>query len=126
MTKRPHDYMTTRLNDYKTKRPHDQMTKLRECLTLFEQAEGALTVAEMARRLAVSPAQVEGMLEHWVRKGRLRPSTQLTNCGSCGHQNGCPYVLEMPRSYELATEQPLADGRRLSIPCRPSPPACCP
>jgi hypothetical protein len=79
------------------------MTKLRDCLTLFEQTAEPLTIAEMARRLDVSPAQVEGMLAHWTRKGKVRPSTQIANCGSCHQSEGCPYVLEMPGGYELVT-----------------------
>lgn len=77
---------------------------LRQVLTIFETAVVPLSLPQIARELEVSLGQLEGMIQHWVRKGKIRESGSVTECGSCGHQGGCPFVIELPRSYELVTE----------------------
>lgn len=79
-------------------------TALRQVLTIFETAVTPLSLPQIARELDVSRDRLEAMLQHWVRKGKIRESSALTECGSCGHQGGCPFVMELPRSYELVTE----------------------
>ncbi len=77
---------------------------LRQVLTIFETAQAPLSLPQIARELEVSLEHLEGMIQHWVRKGKIRESGALAECGSCGHQRGCPFVIELPRSYELVTE----------------------
>jgi hypothetical protein len=77
---------------------------LRQVLTIFETAQVPLSLPQIARELEVSLEQLEGMIQHWVRKGKIRESGSAIECGSCGHQGGCPFVFELPRSYELVTE----------------------
>lgn len=79
---------------------------LRQVLTVFEEGR-PLTLAQIAHELNVSPAQLEEMIRYWVRKGKIRESAGLTDCGTCGRQGGCPFVLDLPRSYELATPDSL-------------------
>ncbi len=74
---------------------------LSKLLTLIEESSGAYSIQGLARELDVSPAHVESMLEYWIRKGKIYPSTNLTECGSCSTQGDCPFVLDMPRTYEL-------------------------
>jgi hypothetical protein len=76
---------------------------LRQVLTVFETADSPLSLSQIARDLDITPDRLEGMIQHWVRKGRIRHSRSLTECGSCGLQGGCPFVMPMPRSYELVT-----------------------
>ncbi len=78
-------------------------SKLRRVLTIFETADSSLSLPQIARELQVSPAQLDGMIQHWVRKGKIRQSGALTDCGTCGQQGGCPFVMALPRSYELVT-----------------------
>lgn len=85
-------------------------TTLRQVLTAFEQADAPLSLADLARRLDVSPEMVENMIHYWVRKGKLRESTDTactpgeSACASCGiGKNGCPFVVTMPRSFELVS-----------------------
>jgi FeoC like transcriptional regulator len=62
-------------------------------------------MAHIARDLNISPARLEGMVQYWVRKGKLREVTSFSNCGTCGHgANGCPYMTALPKCYELAVE----------------------
>ena len=78
---------------------------LGKLLSLFEDSSGALSVNSLARELDVSAGRAEEMVEFWIRKGRIRSSSTLTECGSCSTQGDCPFVLEMPRTYELVMGQ---------------------
>jgi hypothetical protein len=57
-------------------------------------ARGAITLAEAARHLDASPEAVEGMLEHWIRKGRVRRVTpdRCRCCTACGPEGPAVYV----------------------------------
>jgi hypothetical protein len=70
-------------------------------LSLFENSPGSLSIASLARELDISPGRVEEMVEFWIRKGRIKASSQLTDCGTCSVQGGCPFILEMPRTFEI-------------------------
>ena len=78
-------------------------TLLREVLTAFETSRQPRTLNQLARELDMAPGMLEGMLEYWVRKGRLRESSGASMCATCGGAGGCPFVPQLPRSYELAT-----------------------
>lgn len=80
---------------------------LRQVLTVFETAVTPLSMPQIARELDVSLEQLEAMIQHWVRKGKIRENRSLTECGTCGRGSGCPFVLELPRSYELVTDVTL-------------------
>jgi DNA-binding IclR family transcriptional regulator len=77
----------------------------------IESAGGTVNLADLSRRLDVDPGALEGMLEFWVRKGRLRRSlqgnefcsTSLTCAGSCGGAQGCPFVIRMPHTFSLVS-----------------------
>jgi hypothetical protein len=79
------------------------MTVLRQVLNFFEDAGASLTVNQVARELDIAPGMLEGMIDHWVRKGKLRQTSNTMHCATCGGASGCPFVMAMPRSYELAT-----------------------
>lgn len=84
---------------------------LSQVLAAFENSRGPITMAEIARELDLTPARLEGMIQYWVRKGKLRQASLLSECGSCSHGDGsCPFVIELPRSYELVNPE------RASIP----------
>ncbi|MCB0047551.1 MAG: hypothetical protein H6642_01185 [Caldilineaceae bacterium] len=81
-------------------------SKLRQVLTLFEESNGSLSLPQMARRLDVSQSRLEEMIQYWVRKGKIRASVSLSDCGTCGHgDGGCPFTMELPKGYELAGSQ---------------------
>ncbi len=79
-------------------------SKLSNLLTKIEESSGAFSIQTLARELDLTPERVESMLEYWIRKGKIESSTNLTECGSCSAQEDCPFVLEMPRTYELVKE----------------------
>lgn len=76
-------------------------TTLRQLLGIFETAAGPLSLPRIARELNVSPERLDMMLQHWVRKGKIRECASPTECGTCGQGASCPFVLDLPRSYEL-------------------------
>jgi len=80
-------------------------SKLSNLLTKIEESSGAFSIQALARELDLTPERVESMLEYWIRKGKIESSTNLTECGSCSAKGDCPFVLEMPRTYELVTDQ---------------------
>lgn len=79
-------------------------SKLRQVLTIFEEAKNPQSINSIAKTLQVSAEQVQSMLEYWVRKGRIRQVVDTTDCGTCGGGDSCPFVIELPHSYELASD----------------------
>lgn len=79
-------------------------SKLRQVLSIFENTDEPLRLPQIARDLDIPTERLDGMIQHWVRKGKLREVVNMTDCGSCGRNGGCPFVLELPRSYELVRE----------------------
>jgi|GEM_PF-336025 len=92
-------------------------TTLRQVLTVFEQASVPLSLGQVARELGVERGALEGMIDHWVRKGKLRTVSDGQLCSACGGARGCPFVARLPRRYELVPEgegtagfTPVCDG----------------
>lgn len=80
---------------------------LREVLTAFETAPGPVSLAYIGRSLNLDRATLDGMIQYWVRKGKIREVQNATKCTTCGEKTGCPFIMEMPRSYELVTGETL-------------------
>jgi hypothetical protein len=93
------------------------MMTLRDVLTMFEVGK-PLSLAQMARDMEVEPGALEGMIDFWVRKGKLRESA-YTTCADCGVNHACPVGMALPKRYELVVSQPLAEA---ACPhCQPKP-----
>ena len=86
---------------------------LRQVLQEIEAAQGTISLTDLSRKLGLEPGALEGMIQFWVRKGRLkddeRDNQQLFavcgggSCGrSCPGAQGCPFVAKMPRTFSLA------------------------
>ncbi len=88
-------------------------TTLTRVLQLFEQHNRPLSLAEMARLLEVDPDLLAEMLAYWVQRGKLREVDDgAGQCTLCSGRTSCPFVVRLPRRYELATEHtPLPVGR---------------
>lgn len=85
---------------------------LQRVLQEIEAAQGSINLGELSRKLGVEQSALEGMIQVWVRKGRLRDDSQtaeipLSSCAShgCGHTcpgpQHCPFVLQLPKTYTL-------------------------
>ncbi|HML22406.1 MAG TPA: FeoC-like transcriptional regulator [Aggregatilinea sp.] len=85
---------------------------LRQVLQAFEQAGSSVRLDALSRQLGIDPGTLDGMIQHWVRKGRIKevsdalPDGCATSCHGCDVQSGCPFVARMPRRYALATTPP--------------------
>lgn len=88
-----------------------QPSTLRQVLAIFENTNAPLSLPQISRELGVSTEALDGMLQYWVRKGKLKETAASRECGSCGSKNGCAFVLELPHSYEL-----VSDANRIDIP----------
>jgi len=79
-------------------------TKLRQLLEYMENTTGGYSLETAARELDVSVRQAENMLDFWIRKGRIRKSAAITDCGSCASSGECPFILDMLTTYEFVKE----------------------
>ncbi len=86
-------------------------TTLRQVLAAFENTHRPRTLNQLARELELPLGMLEGMIDYWVRKGKLRESSAGQGCATCGGAQGCPFVPHLPRTYELVTDDnsPIAD-----------------
>ncbi len=83
---------------------------LNQVLQEIEHARGSITVSELSRKMGVEPAALEGMIQFWVRKGRLQlgddqTSEAVCSCGtgtnSCAPVSDCVFIAKMPKSYTI-------------------------
>lgn len=88
---------------------------LRQVLEQFEQNQGTLSLPQMAHRLGIERATLQNMIDYWVRKGKLR-EVSAPACTTCGSAAGCPFVVALPRCYELVTDSETPDSTALP-PC---------
>lgn len=81
---------------------------LREVLQAIETADGPIHVAALSQQLGIERGALEGMIDYWVRKGRLQASrTADSVCaptaghcgGGCTGAAACPFIARMPKSY---------------------------
>lgn len=77
---------------------------LKLVLEIFEETSRPLSLPEMARALNMEQGMLESMIEYWVRKGKIREAGSTSGkCTLCGERTDCPFVIKMPRRFELAT-----------------------
>ncbi len=80
-------------------------TMLREVLRAFETARGPLSLNDMARDLDITPGMLDGMIEYWVRKGKIRECEQRLGVRVDAQREKLLRIPRtMPRSYELVTD----------------------
>lgn len=93
---------------------------LRKVLHEVESARTSLDLNELSRRLDVDRSVLDGMIQFWVRKGRLVDNAasagQATaacaahGCGGCGGGQGCPFPVQMPRTISLKSPASQDEG----------------
>jgi hypothetical protein len=81
---------------------------LRQVLEALESVQGPVNLDDLSRRLGVERSALEGMINFWLRKGRLRedylaarPSVCASGTcgGSCPGASSCSPLNEMPRFF---------------------------
>lgn len=78
----------------------------------YLQQRGQASLADIATHFDIDPEALRGMLEVWMRKGKVQKSRATASCGGSCRQ--CPSVATEIYSW---TEQPVERRRDL-------PPAC--
>jgi hypothetical protein len=87
---------------------------LRELLHLVESAAGPISLAEVSRRTGIDPGALVGMLDYWVRKGRLTVDQDMAACSgacaplgagchSCTGATCCPFIARLPIAYSVVS-----------------------
>ncbi len=78
-------------------------TLLRRVLEAFEEAETTVRLDALSRELGIDPGTLDSMLQHWVRRGLIREvqNVSIAQCGGCGVRSECPFVMPLPRRYQL-------------------------
>ena len=83
---------------------------LKKVLREIQIAEGPITIKELSRNLGIDPHALDGMLEFWVRKGRITTneksySNDSTGCNkSCSGTPDCVYVAKMPKTFSIPSK----------------------
>jgi hypothetical protein len=85
---------------------------LGKLLSIIEASDQSLSVSCLARELNIRPERVEGYLDFWVRKGRIKLSTPQGDCGSCPEKGDCPFVFDLTRTYELISVNDLTVNKK--------------
>ncbi len=84
---------------------------LQQILSHFQGSSQALSLTELARELDLETGTVQGMIDYWVRKGKLREvGTRSTSCHVCNVQGACPFIITLPRYYELVGESNASES----------------
>ncbi len=58
-------------------------------LKTYLERQGSASIFDLSNRFRVSPDALRGMLEHWIRKGKVVRKDFSGDCGGCGHSGGC-------------------------------------
>jgi hypothetical protein len=85
---------------------------LQQVLDEIKSAGGTINLNELAGKLNIEPGALEGMVQFWIRKGRLKetdvtrgPAGQACNTASCACScpgpQGCPFVMTPPRTLSI-------------------------
>ena len=89
---------------------------LNQVLNEISTSKNGLNLNDLSRKLDIDRSALNGMIQFWVQKGRLvdddaaEANSCTTESGSCAlsctsGESGCPFVMEMPKSYSLTNLQ---------------------
>ena len=73
-------------------------------LAVFEKSQGVLSIQVLARELDVTPERVENLMDYWIQRGKIRSSDSIEEWSRCSVEGDCPFILEIPRTYEMVRE----------------------
>jgi len=92
-------------------------SRLREVLNRFGKQSAPVSLNQMAREMQLEPGMLGGMIDYWVRKGKLREvNSGGETCNTCGIKSACPFIIALPRYYEL-TQDGDNDAETDAPPC---------
>ena len=88
---------------------------LKQVLQEIESSTSPIDLNSLSRKLGIERTALDGMIRFWVQKGRLKDEAchggdssmhcDTMGCrSSCSGMDECPFVLKMPRTYSINTE----------------------
>ena len=85
---------------------------LSQVLHEIKSARGPITIRELSKKLEIDPHALEGMLQFWVRKGRIQNDDEAASCDgakggcgtSCSGMANCTFIAKMPKTYSIPIE----------------------
>ena len=85
---------------------------LHAVLSAVQHRDGPVDIQTLSRELQIEPGALAGMLDFWVRKGRVRRiesgESQCARCTLfCGYNAGCPLPVQPPVTYTGKPEPSL-------------------
>lgn len=89
---------------------------LNQVLLEIRSAQNSLNLNELSHKLHIDRSALDGMIQFWVRKGRLRDDAadlaavtsicSPPSCGgSCTGMAVCPFVAKMPKTYSIPAQK---------------------
>jgi len=89
---------------------------LTQVLLEIKSAQNSLNLNELSHKLDIDRSALDGMIQFWVRKGRLRDdnadfAAMASTCsplscgGSCAGVAVCPFVAKMPKTYSIPVQK---------------------
>jgi hypothetical protein len=80
--------------------------QLREVLDRFADQTAPVSINQMAQEMQLSPGVLHSMIDYWVHRGKLREvNCAGQTCPTCGMRRACPFVVTIPRYYELVRDE---------------------
>ena len=85
---------------------------LQQVLEELKTAKGPVSLDALAHKLGVERSALEGMIQFWIRKGRIKDDIlesesphdvceSVCSTSSCSGPKNCTFVMSMPRTYSL-------------------------
>jgi len=85
---------------------------LKQLLEEMKNAESGVNLNDLAAKLGVERSALDGMIAYLVQTGKLKDDDQRSEaeeaamcssggCAGCPGVKGCPFVMNMPRSFSL-------------------------
>ncbi len=103
---------------------------LYQLLHEIEAAHETIILSQLATQLQVEESALRGMIDFWVRKGRLHGdevqtgSKPVPTCSSGGCSGGaqqCPFIMRMPTTFSIAPEPTCNRCHNVTVHPPPSP-----
>lgn len=81
-------------------------SQLKQVLNHFAEQSEPMSISKLAQDMQLNPGVLYGMIDYWVRKGKLREVNSTSQaCNTCGIKSGCPFIVAMPRYFEIVNDE---------------------
>jgi len=95
---------------------------LNQVLQEIKFAQSVLNLSDLSHKLGIEHSALDGMIQFWVRKGRLRDddaesAAVMSKCsppscgGSCTGKTVCPFVAKIPKTYSIPAQKNSGERR---------------